>query len=354
MNVLFISGEYPPDVGGVGDYTDRLRGALSEVGVVSSVLTRGQVRRWDARALAWLLRRAPPDGIVHIQYQPAAFDLLGDVCLMPLLLHVSRPRVRVLTTFHDTRQPYLFPRAGPLRWQAVRLLARTSQAVLAADERDLHAVGRTRFQVPIGSNVDCQPPPDYDREVFRTRLGLDDLAVAFFGLLNASKGLDLLLDTFEQVRRQRPRARLLVLGGSVGASDPTDRQTAARVAERMHALGALTPGYLEPASLSAHLLAADVALLPYVDGASPRRGSLLACAAHGLPIVSTQPVSHAVTDAVVAVPADAQSLCAAVLRAASDSTALRAGAAELTRRSSWRSIAERHLEIYRALCSSPC
>jgi polysaccharide biosynthesis protein PslF len=292
---------------------------------------------------------------VHIQYQPAAFDLLGDVCLMPLLLRMARPRVRTVTTLHDARAPYLFPGAGPLRRPAVKLLARTSHGVVAADERDLHAVGRDRFEVPIGSNIDCQPPPGYDRDAFRQQLGLDgDLTIAYFGLLNASKGLDLLLDTFEGIKAQRPRARLMVLGGTIGASDPTDRATAARVASRMEALGVRRTGFLEPPALSAHLLAADVALLPYADGASPRRGSLLACAAHGLPIVSTRPASRAVADAVLAVSADAQLLSEAVLRAAHDRAPLRAGAAALAERCSWGRIAEQHLAMYRALCSTPC
>jgi len=358
MSVLFISGEYPPAIGGVGDYTACLRSALSELGVASTVLSRQQVRRWDARALLWLLRNAPRHGIVHIQYQPGAYDLLGDICLVPLLLRTTRPRVRVVTTLHDTRVPFVFRGAGPLRWQAVKLLTRASHAVVAADERDLAAVGRSRWQVPIGANVACAPPAGYDRVTFRQALGLprDDLVVAYFGLLNASKGLDLLLDTFERVRAVRPRAKLLMLGGSVGASDPTDRATAAQVAGRLRQLEVLQTGYLEPQALSAHLLAADVALLPYTDGASPRRGSLLACAAHGLPVVSTLPVSGAVADAVQAERADAQVLSEAVLRVSEDVALferLRGGAAALSERCSWPVIAQQHLAIYRALCSPP-
>jgi glycosyltransferase involved in cell wall biosynthesis len=78
---------------------------------------------------------------------------------------------------------------------------------------------------------------------------------------------------------------------------------------------------------------------------------LLACAAHGLPIVSTQPASQAVADAVLAVPAgDAGALSAAVLRIDADTELaerLRDGSHALKTRSSWRTIAERHLAIYR-------
>lgn len=115
-------------------------------------------------------------------------------------------------------------------------------------------------------------------------------------------------------------------------------------------------GYLEPSALSAHLLACDLALLPYADGASPRRGSLLACAAHGLPIVSTLPASQALADAVLAEPADAQRLSTAVLNVVDDAALrvrLRAGAAALIERCSWQAIAEQHLRIYQTLCSQP-
>jgi hypothetical protein len=79
FRVLFVSGEYPPDVGGVGDYTARLRAALGDVGVGSDVLSRRTVGRWDARALVRLGRVARRYDVVHVRYQPA-FDLLGDVC----------------------------------------------------------------------------------------------------------------------------------------------------------------------------------------------------------------------------------------------------------------------------------
>lgn len=356
--LLFVSGEYPPDVGGVGDYTARLRDALVAEGWPSNLLSRRQVRHWDARALAWVLRAAPRAGVVHIQFQAAAYDLLGDVCLMPWLLRRVRPRVRVVTTFHDVRVPYLFPRAGGLRTAAVRLLARSSDAVIAADERDLNTLGRPacrRHQVPIGPNIACAPGPAYDRATFRARLGLraDTLALVYFGLLNQSKGLDLLLDAFDLLLTELPSARLLLLGGAAGASDPTDRVTAARVSGRLDRLAdrVVRTGWLAPEALSEYLLAGDVALLPYADGASPRRGSLLACAEHGLPIVSTQPASLAVADAIQAVAPTAAALAAAVLEVArtpSLATRRRASSRALAARTSWQAIAAAHIQIYAA------
>ena len=358
--IQFISGEYPPDIGGVGDYTARLREALSDRGFPSKVLNKRQVRRWDARALAYLVRTAPHEGVVHIQFQAAAYDLLGDVCLLPLVLRRLRPRVRSVTTFHDVRVPYLFPRAGRLRAAAVRLLARTSDAVIAADSRDLQFLGGPsprHFNVPIGTNVPCAPPSDFERSTFRRRLGLDagDLAIVYFGLLNASKGLDLLLEAFDVIRRSQPAARLLLLGGPMGASDPTDRATGRRLESRLSQLGdrLVRPGWLPGSELSAYLLAGDVALLPYADGASARRGSLLACAEHGLPIVSTQPAAPEVSPFVAAVDQDSSSLAQAVQRICEAPEQLRAASHLLAERVRWPRIADQHVQIYNSFLYSP-
>ena len=127
--------------------------------------------------------------------------------------------------------------------------------------------------------------------------------------------------------------------------------------DRLDRLGerVVRTGWLQPQALSGYLLAGDVALLPYADGASPRRGSLLACAEHGLPIVSTQPASRAVADAVQAVPADATKLASAVLEVAQNaslSARLRESAAALAARTTWSSIAAAHIKIYQSLLYS--
>jgi glycosyltransferase involved in cell wall biosynthesis len=359
--IAFVSGEYPPDVGGVGDYTAHLRAALEDAGQPSTVVSRRHVgRRWDARALIWLLRHAPKSGVVHVQYQAAAYDLLGEICLLPGLLGRLRPQVCTVTTFHDVRVPYLFPRAGGLRASAVRLLARTSHAVVAADQRDLASLGpvaRETFHIPIGPNVACAPPDGFERTAFRRALGLapDDLMLVYFGLLNASKGLNLLLASFEKVLERAPRTRLLLLGGAAGASDATDEATAARLSGGLQRFGTrvLQTGWLPPRELSAYLLAGDVALLPYLDGASARRGSLLACAEHALPIVSTQPAGSEVAPFVRAVEPAPAALTRAVLAAARDPS-LATSSRTLASEMSWPRIAAKHVAMYdRLLYSRP-
>jgi glycosyltransferase involved in cell wall biosynthesis len=374
--ILLVSGEYPPDVGGVADYTARLRDALRDRGRRVRVLTRAtlahdepgvyrRVDNWNAIGLRQLVLAVRSDTIVHIQYQAAAFDLLGDICLAPPLVRVLRHGARVVTTFHDVRVPYVFPKAGPLRAFVLRVLARTSHAVLAADSVDLRLLGGPSPRhhcVPIGSNVPRRPPAGYNRAAFRAGLGLGQSAVvvAYFGLLNASKGLDTLLQAFRFVELRYPNAWLLLLGGVAGASDPTDLETAEAFDRQ---LGSTTDhvirtGYVDRELVSAYLRAADVALLPYADGASGRRGSLLACAEHGLPIVTTQgpglstsalPLEESVLSAR---PGDAYGLAEAVGRLVAEPglrDRMRSASACLAARASWETIADQHLAIYSRL-----
>jgi glycosyltransferase involved in cell wall biosynthesis len=166
-----------------------------------------------------------------------------------------------------------------------------------------------------------------------------------------------LLQTFERISQADASARLLLLGHATGASDPTDEATARAFLQRLGPLAerVLRPGYQPPSALSAYLLAADVALLPYADGASPRRGSLLACAAHGLPIVTTTGpgLTRQLADAVLAYPpGDAAALAAAVTQAARDAALrerLRAGCGRLAEATKWATIADRHVAIYEGL-----
>ena len=148
--LLFVSGEYPPDVGGVGDYTDRLRAGLKSVGWQSGVLSRQQVARWDARALVQLVRMAPQRGIVHIQYQAGAFDLHPAINAAPWLLR-ERAKVPVIVTLHDLRPPYLFPNAGRLRLKREgaspfdgRLLAQYVATLLSREQCPAGGWGRCR------------------------------------------------------------------------------------------------------------------------------------------------------------------------------------------------------------------
>lgn len=394
MRVLFVSGEFPPHVGGVGDYTDRLAGALADQGEAVSVFTgatlpapdavnsdavwagrpdavvRRAVRRWTLRAwrpLAAAIRAERPD-VVHVQYQAAAYGNRGAVALFPWLLRGWNIRPLCVVTFHDLRPPHLFPLSGRLGLdrRAVPLLARGADAAVATNGDDAAALSGWRArrveQIPIGANIE-PPASPADRTATRSALGVtgDAPLLAYFGFSNASKGLDELFAAVARLSERFPSLRLLLIGGGTGQTDATNAGYHAHLRQRAAALGIgdrlIWTGYEDAANVSAQLLAADVVVLPFRDGVSLRRGTLLAALAHGCAIVTTapaQPIPDLAAHAALRLyPAgDVAALVVAITESLqpAQQERLRAGARAAADAFRWPAIAAAHRALYLALC----
>ena len=257
------------------------------------------------------------------------------------------------------------------------------------DHAALQAWGHARrlALVPIGANVPDAPPEGWTRDGWRDGAGVprDADLLVYFGFLNPSKGGRTLLAALGRLVADGRDARLVMLGGTVGASDATNAAELGAFEGEVAAAGLkdriIWTGHVPSAEVSAWLRAADVAVLPYADGASYRRGSLLAALEHGCAVVTTWPggvpsaVSDAGGDSSVAAasdsdtppplsdgesarmvrPGDAEALTAAVAEVLDDpelSTRLSAGARELAGHFGWKGIARRHEGMYRRLIAS--
>jgi glycosyltransferase involved in cell wall biosynthesis len=390
--------------GGVGDYTRRLSQALGVLGADVHVLTHRDAGDDYLRAPAeayeptvypvlegtgwelWrrtleLARDLRPD-VVHIQYQSAAYGLHPAVNILPWRVRTLRGRPPVLTTFHDLRFPYLFPKAGPLRWQAVVALARGSEANVITNPADWIRLVNTGLAlrllpIPIGSNIRKEPPVDFNRDRQRAVWGAgpEDWLLAYFGFLNANKGGETLVRTLAELIRTGKPARLLMVGGKVGSSDATNLAYLERVENLIGELGVADrvqwTGFTGASEVSANLLAADCAVLPYREGASLRHGSLMAALAHGLPILTTEtppeganppagtkaarevfPTLRDGENARLVPPEDPVGMAAAVAEVMGNLTLrarLASAALELSHQFEWDTIARQHLQAYEQL-----
>jgi glycosyltransferase involved in cell wall biosynthesis len=402
LRVLFLTGEFPPMQGGVGDCTNEIAKALAALGAEVQVLTSTKadggrrkdenaalhpssfilhpsVKEWNwssHRVIARIIREFAPD-IVHIQYQTGAFAMHPAIDFAPRLL--KSPNTKFVTTFHDLRVPYLFPKAGRVREWVTRELARSSDAVIATNDDDYAQLSTFNLQrltlIPIGSNIATTPPRDYDRAAWRAQLGVaeNETLLCYFGFLNESKGGETLIRALARI----PNAKLVMIGGQVGASDPTNVAYLAKVKALIATLGLTRrvawTDYTPPEIVTANFLASDICVLPYRDGASYRRGTLMAALAHGMAIVTTAdrrrqtavmtavggqrsavglPSLRDGENCLLVPPDDARALAAAIQRAAA-SPELRAkigaGARELARHFAWDTIARQHLELYRQM-----
>ena len=306
MRVAMVTAEYPPMQGGVGDYTRELARALQAHDVQVTVITGGGAAPEDAagpvrvaRAVGdwgwrcWPSLRAALNAaeadLVHIQYQAAAYGLHPAINLWPRFSGWGR---RTLVTFHDLRVPYVFPKAGPLRWKCVLELARRSARAIVTNAEDQARLSpylsRPPTLIPIGANVEPEPPAGFLRSDWRERAGVGEgeIVLVYFGFLSESKGGEELVQALEILRRRGLAVHLWFVGGQVGSADPNNRAYLERVRALIANLGlerwVRWTGYVTPREVSANLLAGDLCVLPYRDGVSFRRGSLMAALAHGL------------------------------------------------------------------------
>ena len=384
MRIGQITGEYPPMQGGVGAFTQELARALTALGHEVYVFTdhraaaaadgSAQVTA-DAHSWGWgtlsRIRRwaqAQKLDVVNIQYQTAAFNMAAFVHVLPMRLDSAR----VVTTFHDLLVPYLFPKAGPLRYQAVLTLARSSDGVIVTNRGDEQRLSSEKAiaslrHIPIGSNIRPELAPDYNRTVWRAALGFqpDDIIVGYFGFLNASKGIDTLLQALRINRNNSLPVKLLMIGGRTGTSDPANIVYAREVDAMVEDLDLHDhirwTGFVDSAAVSGHLTACDIVALPFRDGVSFRRGSLMAALAHGCSIISTHPqvdVPELIEDVHMRlVPPDSPTALAIAIEDLADNPELRAAmgrnARELSQRFTWETIAAQTAAYYQELLEAP-
>jgi glycosyltransferase involved in cell wall biosynthesis len=220
--------------------------------------------------------------------------------------------------------------------------------------------GIAATEIPIGSNIVSTRLSASERTARRQRYGYrdDDLVVGFFGFLNQSKGALDLLEAIHLLNQMRAPVHLLMIGDQRGASDPTNVAYSRKVEAQIQRYGLSRQirwtGAMPDLEVAADLNGCDVLLLPFRDGASLRRGTLMAALANGCAIVTTTPQAPIVElkegrDLLYTAVGDSQAMAAAVLRVADD-RALRASlqnnARKVSRRFDWDEIARRHLDVY--------
>lgn len=307
MRIGLITGEYPPMQGGVGAYSQIIARAFADDGHTVCVLSATpatedhpainmtHVSGWGPGMLRTARRWAYEHqlDVVNIQFETAAFGMSPWVHFLPDALR----DLPVVTTFHDLLVPYLFPKAGSLRRWIVMRLARASSGVIATNHEDFARVNHlpNAALIPIGSNVQPALPDGYNRADWRERAGasVDDVLLAHFGFVNHSKGLETLLRAVSLLHEDGFPAKIVMIGGRTGTSDPTNAAYAAEIDGLIDTLNLSDhihwTGFVDDPQVSAYLDAADAVVLPFRDGASYRRGSLMAAIEHGCAIITTRP-----------------------------------------------------------------
>ncbi|MGH8103028.1 MAG: hypothetical protein ACREJQ_00735 [bacterium] len=336
MKVLLIAGSYPPAFCGVGEYTANLKHALAAEGIEAKVAAlEGQPDfRYATRAgLLQIAHEFKPD-IAHLQYPGHAFG----ATFVPLAF--SGLGACPVLSLHEFRLSH------PLRKAFSMRLVRRARALIVPARTELDAIpGIIRSRkpaevIPVGpSFAPAQPPP-----LGRTPL----LRFVFLGFINKSKDLTLWFEVILRLRDSTlPKPFSVFLGDPMGPESVRRFQGALRKLGLKEVVEILPQ---RPASeISGFLLHGAVGFLPFVDGASPRRTSLLTLLAHGVPVIVPPPVDPSLAGAGGLIAAGTPDSVIREMRRFAEATyfeSQRRAALQLAARFSWPEIARRHRVFY--------
>lgn len=289
---MMITGSYPPDVCGVGDYTACLSEALGKKGVQISVITTGtedtispngliRVQRviptWSsataARLLADLCRGENPD-IIHIQYPTVGFGAkLGPHLTVVMAALAGRPTI---VTIHEAR------RANPLR-QASLLAFSGATRIVVTTSKELEYLQKTLYRwkarrlqvINIGSNI-----PKCDT-VQKTQANV----CTYFGLFYPRKGVEDFLEIASRAQKvfgSRVQFQLL------GNIHPHYKEYYQYLRDKWGDIPCRWLVGADVKTVAGELANSLACILPFPDGATFRRGSLLAALCNGVPVITTR------------------------------------------------------------------
>jgi glycosyltransferase involved in cell wall biosynthesis len=314
-----LTGEFPPQPGGVSDYTWQVAEGLARAGCAVHVWAPGErqdtapegvtVHRlpegYGPRGLRRLereLARLPGPKRLVVQYVPHAFGYRA--MNVPFALWLSKRRGdEVWAFFHEVSFPWGWDRpwrhnvlGAVTRVMAALVVARAERVFISTSwwaERLPRPPRRVPLEwLPVPSNLPTRPPPgEVETARASLRMDLESVLIGHMGTYG-----DLIVGMLEEVlpallrRDARRRVVLTGRGSTRFAEQLTGRHP--ELAGRVHALGGLPAD-----TLAATLKACDVLLQPYPDGLSTRRGSAMAGLGLGVPVVSnagpaTEPVWH--------------------------------------------------------------
>jgi glycosyltransferase involved in cell wall biosynthesis len=305
-----ITGEFPPQKGGVSDHTSLLAAALSgggeEIHVWAPPAAPAEARsdgvqvhrlsgRFDLGSLKELgagLDAFPLPRRLFLQYVPDGFGCRA--MNLPFCLWVARRRAEsVWVLYHE--YAYL-PAWGAKFSHNVRAVVTSSMGAILAARADRIFVSTPAWEqripgtlrasrsitwLPTPSNV---PPAVSEESVVAVRHrvtgGAPVTVIGHFGTFGQHIA-HLLEEVLHPSLMGRPERRCLLIGrgGEAFAS-------ALRARFPMLSGQVMTTGGLPTEAIASHIKACDILIQPYQEGATTRRGTLMAGLSLGMPIVT--------------------------------------------------------------------
>ena len=317
MQWIILTGEYPPQPGGVSDYTRLVARALTAADdrvqvwappvaapdpADEDVTVHRLPDHFGRRSLAALERafkELPAGTRVFVQYVPHAFGWKALNLPFCVWLWTLRKRHPIVVMFHEVAYPWV-GRGGTLRHNFLALVNRVMAGFVARSARRIYVSipawsdllqplsgGRPAEWLPVPSTMPLAVSQKRVTAVRARFLGggdgiQDQRIIGHFGTFGSHLAGPL-REIVPSLLAAEPAAVFLGVGRGGREFAEALRRAHPALAARVLAAGELTPP-----EVAAHLAACDLLVQPYPDGISSRRTSAMAGLALGRPVLATR------------------------------------------------------------------
>lgn len=300
MKLYLVSAALPPQLDGIGDYTACLAAELARsqdvtvlVGAPSPAPLPGvcietafsagdPVSVWGIEKF---VKTNPPDWVL-LQYNPFSYGQWGRNPHLPRVMQQIKracPQTRFALMVHEPFVPLTSWQFAVMAiWQR-RQLRRLGQAADIVFFSIDPWVKRFKYwfpkkpvvHLPVGSNI---PRVPISRREARARLGIreETIVLGLFGTMSAGRMPGLVRDAALALAQSGRPVQVLYIG-------PHQAQVGAALGGADIIAGGPAPAE----EVSRRFAAMDIYLLPYTDGISTRRTTLMTALQHGIATVGT-------------------------------------------------------------------
>lgn len=375
--ILYITGSFPRLGDGIGDAAGKLFASMRELTQIHLVTTdipgiKAYVEEqnyddvmlvpdWKYRTIRRLVKYADEQNISQILIEYCGNGYKKDLAIsfMPLMLRwhnlFSKHKIECHLRLHEYTM--CRPARKIFTWPLVRFCHHLDTPSFVEYEHLKKKFGEKVFKTGIGSNINWAETPKKMPEV--SEIGNDaKIKLGFFGGIYPGKGIEKLIELWSRMEKQYPgRYQYYLLGGFppnlTSAFDGYQQSIQKLIIEKDLTDKIVITGFLPENEIEKQLDKIDIAVLPYEDGLTLRRGSFLAFLGRGVAVVTSQGDKEARQ---LFENADGVKMCAnqeemmqAILSYSENSNYYQAGLSNSRYRSDfeWDNIAERVLDCFK-------
>lgn len=301
MRIGIVCQNFPPAVfeGGVSHYSSLLADNLvlrghevfaitsteftkfsHDVPITNKVKVIGVKGPWKHSSIKKIKKIALTNKLdaLVLQYSPASFGRLFRLGWALTCFNCQK-----ITAFHTLWGKGTDRLIGLLMLLGSSKIIATNSEIMTILGKRLPLLLSKTYWIPIGSNILPSMSGDWEKKPVEP-------LISYFGMLYPGKGLDLILDVLEHLKKRKHRFSFKFVGGGMLDHQVYEAEFRNNINKRNLSGHVEHTGLIAAETVSRLLSQSRFVFLPYESGLSDRRGSFMAAIAHGKAVLTSPPI----------------------------------------------------------------